>query len=443
MGKYIKKIIASLFIFVILIWNIDMINANAYVSEVPELNAQGVCLIDGYTGDILYEKNSDVQFEPASTTKVMTAIITLENCSLTEQVTIGENPPYADGSSMGLQEGEVYTVEELLIGLLLPSANDAAEALAEHVGGSVENFAKMMTAKAHEIGAVNTTFKNPSGLHEEGHLTTAHDLALILQYAAEYNDFVRISQIDEYYYKNHPYSDGSERWAINGNNCAPYSSYAQYNYPEYVYDYLFTGKTGWTDEANHTYVAAAKKDSQYLIAAFLNADNKAEHYGSVGPLFDWGFENFITKKIVSLGETLDSYVINNDVTIPLTSDRDIYYTFLSTDNLSPSITVNYAKKDYSTQTINKGDILFENASLLVNGSTYTNVNLVSAGSRIYTTSVKVEETVNSISSKKFFKPSLIAIVIILIILFFNIRINIRRKIQYNKRRRSIRRKHRF
>ena len=416
MGKYIKKIIASLFIFVILISNIDMINANAYVSEVPELNAQGVCLIDGYTGDILYEKNSDVQFEPASTTKVMTAIITLENCSLTE---------------------------ELLIGLLLPSANDAAEALAEHVGGSVENFAKMMTAKAHEIGAVNTTFKNPSGLHEEGHLTTAHDLALILQYAAEYNDFVRISQIDEYYYKNHPYSDGSERWAINGNNCAPYSSYAQYNYPEYVYDYLFTGKTGWTDEANHTYVAAAKKDSQYLIAAFLNADNKAEHYGSVGPLFDWGFENFITKKIVSLGETLDSYVINNDVTIPLTSDRDIYYTFLSTDNLSPSITVNYAKKDYSTQTINKGDILFENASLLVNGSTYTNVNLVSAGSRIYTTSVKVEETVNSISSKKFFKPSLIAIVIILIILFFNIRRSIRRKIQYNKRRKSIRRKHRF
>ena len=109
MGKYIKKIITSLFIFVILIWNIGMINANAYVSEVPELNAQGVCLIDGYTGDILYEKNSDVQFEPASTTKVMTAIITLENCSLTEQVTIGENPPYADGSSMGLQEGEVYT----------------------------------------------------------------------------------------------------------------------------------------------------------------------------------------------------------------------------------------------------------------------------------------------------------------------------------------------
>ena len=425
MGNYTKKIIASLFIFVILISNICIINANAYVSEVPELNAQGVCLIDGYTGDILYEKNSDVQFEPASTTKVMTAIITLENCSLNEQVTIGENPPYADGSSMGLQEGEVYTIEELLIGLLLPSANDAAEALAEHVGGSIENFAQMMTRKAHEIGAVNTTFKNPSGLHEEGHLTTAHDLALILQYAAEYNDFVRISQIDEYYYKNHPYTDGSERWAINGNNCSPYSSYAKYNYPEYVYDYIFTGKTGWTDEANHTYVAAAKKDSQYLIAAFLNANNKAEHYESVGPLFEWGFENFITKKIVSIGDILDNYVINDDVTIPLTSDRDIYYTFLSTDNLYPSIT--------------EGDILFENASLLVNGSTYTNVNLISAGSRTYTTSVKAEETVNSISSNKFFIPSIVSIFIILIIIYFNIK----RKIRYNKRRRRIRRKHRF
>ena len=340
---------------------------------------------------------------------------------------------------MGLQEGEVYTIEELLIGLLLPSANDAAEALAEHVGGSIENFAQMMTRKAHEIGAVNTTFKNPSGLHEEGHLTTAHDLALILQYAAEYNDFVRISQIDEYYYKNHPYTDGSERWAINGNNCSPYSSYAKYNYPEYVYDYIFTGKTGWTDEANHTYVAAAKKDSQYLIAAFLNANNKAEHYESVGPLFEWGFENFITKKIVSIGDILDNYVINDDVTIPLTSDRDIYYTFLSTDNLYPSITVNYAKKDYSTQTISEGDILFENASLLVNGSTYTNVNLISAGSRIYTTSVKVEETVNSISLNKFFILSIVSIFIILIIIYFNIK----RKIRYNKRRRRIRRKHRF
>ncbi|MCQ2968855.1 MAG: D-alanyl-D-alanine carboxypeptidase [Clostridium sp.] len=436
MGKYTKKIIASLFIFTILISNIGIIHTNAYVSEVPQLNAQGVCLIDGYTGNVLYEKNSDVQFEPASTTKVMTAIITLENCSLTDKVTIGENPPYADGSSMGLQKDEVYTVEELLIGLLLPSANDAAEALAEYVGGSIENFAQMMTKKAHEIGALNTTFKNPSGLHEEGHLTTAHDLALILKCAAEYTDFVRISQIDEYYYENHPYSDGSERWAINGNNCAPYSSYANYNYPDYVYDNIFTGKTGWTDEANHTYVTAANKDSQYLIAAFLNADNKAEQYASVGPLFDWGFQNFITKKIVSVGDTLDNYVIVDDITIPLTSDRDIYYTFLSTDNLDPSITVDYENKDYSTQTINKGDILFENASLLVNGTTYTNLNLVSGGSRAYTTSEKIEEAVNSTSSNKIF---IIALFIILIIIYFNIR----RKMHYNKLRKKIRVKHRF
>ena len=186
-------------------------------------------------------------------------------------------------------------------------------------------------------------------------------------------------------------------------------------------------------------MAAAKKDSQYLIAAFLNANNKAEHYKSVGPLFEWGFENFITKKIVSIGDILDNYVINDDVTIPLTSDRDIYYTFLSTDNLYPSITVNYVKKDYSTQTISEGDILFENASLLVNGSTYTNVNLISAGSRTYTTSVKAEETVNSISSNKFFIPSIVSIFIILIIIYFNIK----RKIRYNKRRRRIRRKHRF
>ena len=320
MGKNIKRIVTSLFIFIILISNLYITNVNAYVSEVPALNAQGVYLMDGYTGEVLYEKNSNVLFEPASTTKVMTAILTIENCSLTEKVTIGENPPYADGSSMGLREGEVYTVEELLIGLLLPSANDAAEAVAEHVAGSIDSFAEMMTRKAHELGAFSTTFKNPSGLHEEGHLSTAHDLALILQYAAQYNDFIRISQIDEYFYEDKPYSDGSERWAINGNNCAPYSTYAQLNYPEFIYDNLNTGKTGWTDEANHTYVAAAKKDDQYLIASFLNADNKSEHYSSVGPLFDWGFENFITKKIVSYGDILDNYKINENTTIPLTSD---------------------------------------------------------------------------------------------------------------------------
>lgn len=439
MRKFKANLLTLLCIFMLLFSNLNTIKANAYVSELPELNAQGVYLIDGYTGKVLYEKNSNTKFEPASTTKVMTAIITLENCSLNEQVTIGLNPTLVDGSSMGFEEGEVYTVEELLIALLLPSANDAAEALAEHIAGSNAAFGEMMTAKAHEIGALDTTFKNPSGLHEEGHLTTAHDLALIMQYALQFDDYIRISQIDQYYYENHPYSDGSERWAINQNNCASFSSYSELNYPEYTYDYLYAGKTGYTPEANHTYTAAAKKDDQLLVASFLNADNKSDHYTNVGPLFDWGFKNYMTKKIVSAGDTLTNYLINSDLIIPLTSDKDVYYTFLSTDTSNPKISVNYVDKDYSKSTINKGDILFANADLLVDGKKYTTVNLISSINRNYTTQVKVEESVNEVTKNKYFIPG---IILVLIILFFIYR-SMRRKAYYNRRKRRIRRRHNF
>ena len=103
--------------------------------------------MDAKTGQVLYEKNSNNQYMPASTTKIMTAILALEKCNLTDEVTISENPPKADGSSIGIEQGEVYTIEELLIGLLLESGNDCAEAIAEHIAGSNEEFAKLMNEK--------------------------------------------------------------------------------------------------------------------------------------------------------------------------------------------------------------------------------------------------------------------------------------------------------
>ncbi|MGL5352539.1 MAG: D-alanyl-D-alanine carboxypeptidase family protein, partial [Clostridium sp.] len=128
MKKPLGKILLIFFIFSNLIFNTD--------NAVPPLEAKGVALIDGVTGKILYSKNADVQYEPASTTKVMTALLTVENCNLDDKVTIGEKPPLADGSSIGIQKGEVYTVRELLLGLMLESGNDTAEALAQHISGS-------------------------------------------------------------------------------------------------------------------------------------------------------------------------------------------------------------------------------------------------------------------------------------------------------------------
>ena len=213
MKNLLCKTFALVFLLTSILTNLTTISSFA----LPNLYSEGVYLMDATTGKVLYEKNSNVQYMPASTTKVMTAILALENCKLDEKVTIGENPPLADGSAIGLAQGEVYTMEELLLGLLLESGNDCAEAIAEHISGSNEEFAKLMNKKAIELGATNTNFKNPSGLTEEGHLTTAHDLALIMAYASQNEDFVRIARTPSYFYETHPFSDGSEKWATNKN----------------------------------------------------------------------------------------------------------------------------------------------------------------------------------------------------------------------------------
>ena len=423
MKKLIIKLLPFLFICTIIITNITNINAYA----VPLLEAQGVVLMDGKSGEILYSQNADVQYEPASITKVMTAIVVLENTKLDDKVTIGTNPPLVDGSAIGIREGEVYTIEELLIAMLLESANDCAEALAEYVAGSNAEFGKLMTERAKELGCTNTIFKNPSGLHEEGHLTTANDMAKIMRFALNFDDFNRISRIISYKYVNHPYSDGTEKWATNRNNC--YVDWSQW-----YYENIYCGKTGWTPEANHTYVAAAVKDDEVLIASFLNAYNKDTQYSSVGQLFDWGFENFDSIKLFNKGDVVGEYQISENTSIPLLTDKDIYYTLSAGQDPNVTTAFNYADKDYSKSSIRKGDVLFD-STLIVNGEEYTTVELLSGIDREYTTKIKIENTINKFISNKI----IIALVIILIIsltIYFYIR---KRKI--NKRRDFIRKKY--
>lgn len=430
MRNFILRLLTSLFVMTILLMNVPSINTWA-TSDVPPLYSEGAILIDGITGDVLYEKNANVQYEPASTTKLMTAILALENTNLDDKVTIGEKPPYADGSSLGIQKGEVYTMRELLYGLLLSSANDCAEAIAEHISGSNAAFGELMTKKSKEIGANDTVFKNPSGLSEEGHITTAHDLVLIMQYALKFDDYIEIARTEYYKYDKHPYSDGTEKWAVNGNNCLGENSL-------YYYKNLYAGKTGYTPEANHTYAAAAQKDGQLLIAAFLNAEDKAGHYSSVGPFFDWGFENFVTEKIVSQGEKLAEYSLDSNTLVPLLSTKDIYRTKSIDDVSKISKTVEYEDKDFSTTTIKEGDVLFS-GSLLVNGEKFADIDLASGIDREYTTQVKIDQAVTKITSSKLFIPSIIGgIVIIIFIILFIIR-----KINYNRRRNFIRKKHNF
>ena len=436
MKKLLCKTFALVFLFTSILTNLTTISSFA----VPNLYSEGIYLMDATTGKVLYEKNANVQYMPASTTKVMTAILALENCQLDEQVTIGENPPLVDGSAIGLAQGEVYTIEELLLGLLLESGNDCAEAIAEHISGSNEEFAKLMNKKAKELGATNTNFKNPSGLSEEGHLTTAHDLALIMSYASQNEDFVRIARTPSYFYENHPFSDGSEKWATNHNHLLKADS-------QYKYQYAYCGKTGYTTAANHSYTAVAKKDDQTIVGAFLNATDKDGLYTSVGQLFDWGFENFKTKKVISKGDKLDDYSLDDSTSIPLLSTEDIYYTFNLSEGeniTNPNISVKYDNKDLTTTSIKEGDILFD-ASLLINGNKASDIKLASGIDREYTTEVMVKNTITKITSSKYFVFGIIAIVtiIILFIILISIIRHKRRKKNFLARRSYIRNKHNF
>ena len=148
MRKFLIKMLVLVFIFANIFTTLSIVEYSAF----PQLYSEAIFLMDGITGDVLYEQNADILYEPASTTKVMTAILAIEICNLDEPITIGKNPPLVDGSRIGIAEGEVYTMKELLLGLLLESGNDCAEAIAEHISGSNSAFGKLMTEKAHEIG---------------------------------------------------------------------------------------------------------------------------------------------------------------------------------------------------------------------------------------------------------------------------------------------------
>ncbi len=416
-----KKFMRKIFLSTIVVTSIFTTTAKA--TELPTVYSEGAVLMDEKTGTVIYSKNEHTQYEPASTTKVMTALIVLENTKLTDKVTIGEKPTLVDGSAIGIAKGEVYTVEELMLGLLLESGNDCAEALAEHVAGSNEAFAKLMNDKAKELGALDTNFKNPSGLHEEGHLTTAYDLALIMRAASQNEDYVRISRTDSHKYVNHPFSDGSEKWATNRNQLFN-------EYSPYFYQYAYTGKNGYTPEANHTYTASALKDGQLLVTALLNATDKDNFYTNIGPLFNYGFDNFETIKLISKNDVLSKYKINDDLTIPLVAKDELYYTKLKSEK-TPNYSVDYLNKDISKKDISNGDTLFK-AKVNVDGKTVSSIDLVSGCDRKYDLKAKITESFSSLFNQSNISVILVSIVILIILIRY-IYLSIKRRNLRKKR----------
>lgn len=253
-------------------------------------NSSSCLLMDAKTGKIIYAKNAYEKLYPASTTKLMTAILTLENCKLTDTAIVSHNAIYSipvGYSHASLKEDEELTIEQLLNVLLIPSANDAAIVLAEHISGSVEEFSKLMNEKAKSLGCLNTNFVNPNGIQNKNHYSTAYDLALIGKYALKFPDIKRIAMVKQYTLPTTNKYDKTDR-IFNATNGLINDDVLNKNYYEYA-----TGlKTGYTDASGYCIVSTAKKDDKELIAVILNSDSISKRYSDCKTLFNYGFDNY-------------------------------------------------------------------------------------------------------------------------------------------------------
>ncbi|MGE5632503.1 MAG: serine hydrolase [Caulobacteraceae bacterium] len=265
------------------------------VSVKGDTTARAAVIMDVKTGRILYSKNMNEKLPMASTTKIMTTLVTVESGKLNEIVKVSRKASIVGGSSIYLKEGEKHSVEDLLYGVMLRSGNDAAYAVAEHVGGSVENFVEMMNRKATEIGAMNTHFANPHGLDAAGHYTTAHDLALITSYALRNPEFAKIVSTKKKKIEGPP-NENWDRMLVNKNKML----------------WQFEGgdgvKTGYTGKAGRCLVSSATRNGMQLVSVVLNC---GPMWSDSAVLLEYGFKNYSYEKLVDRNEVYKVVEVKN------------------------------------------------------------------------------------------------------------------------------------
>ena len=274
----------------------------------PSVAAKGAALIDGKTGRLLWGRNAEEPMAMASTTKIMTAILVLENCEMDEIVTISKNASHQPKVHMGLREGEQWKVGDLLSAMMLRSYNDAAVALAEHVSESAEKFCMKMTEKAKEIGAEDTIFGTPNGL--DSHLTdaehhsTAYDMALITAYALQNESFREIISkpeimIEDVVGKHTCHVTNTDRFLKE-------------------YDGAIGVKTGYTNKAGHCFVGAAERNDVLLISAVLGSGwgdtGKQKKWTDTKALMDYGFANFKPSEVLKKDDIFGEVKVFNSPT---------------------------------------------------------------------------------------------------------------------------------
>lgn len=334
----------------------------------PAVVGQTAVLIDSKSGKVLYNKNGDMRMFPASTTKVITAAVALEQGNLDDNVTVSKRAATQEGSSIYSTEGEKFTLEQLLYALMLESANDTAVAIAEHTAGSVEKFAALMNAKAREWGAKNTHFTNPNGLPDPNHYTTAYDMAMITKHAmtnptfreivaTEFKDIPRVNPLSPRRVWNHNKMIRGGHWYYKGANGV---------------------KTGYTREAKQCLVSSANRNGQEFITVVFGSEGNNIWTDSTA-LLDYGFANFRTIELVAPRTKVKEVPVKRGVTgVQLVTETGLYYS---------------AEKNEKIKTTDKVELFPDISAPIAKGQKLGEVRYFEDGREIGTVSLVAAEKV--------------------------------------------------
>ncbi|MGR9050758.1 D-alanyl-D-alanine carboxypeptidase family protein [Halobacillus faecis] len=305
----------KLLVTIVVLYTTFYINSNIAMAiskpDSPSINSDAAIVLEANTGEVLYEKNAETSMYPASLTKIATAIYAIENGNLNDTVTVSEKAYETGGSSVFLEEGDQATLKELVQGLLLNSGNDAGVAIAEHMSGSIEQFSEDLNAYLEEkAGVERTDFKNPHGLFDSEHRTTAKDLAKITQYAQENQTFNEIYGLEVLDW------DG-EKW-----DATLYTHHRLMR--EDPYEGVTGGKTGYVPQSGFTLATSASRENMDLIVITMKSRTKELSYEDTKKLLDYGFEHYQTSVLKPEEEFPE---VKEDYQLP----REISYTHLKGD----------------------------------------------------------------------------------------------------------------
>ena len=415
----------------------------------PDIQAKAALLVDANTGNIVYAKNEHEELYPASLTKIMTALLVLEavdsgKLSLDQQLTASDSITQldSDGSSAGIQVGEIMTVEQLLYCMLVVSANEACVILAEAVSGDVDTFVDAMNAKAQALGCENTHFVNPTGLHDSQHYTSAWDLYLITKEAMKHEDFMRICDTGDI---TLPATNLSEARSLHSTNylISVWRSRGYYNTDAHGI------KTGSTDAAGHCLVSSASKGSLSFISVMLGCEQlhlegneiRTMSFYETNRLFNWAFDNFAYQTVLTSDEILKEVAVSlskiDHVTVHPAEDVEVLLPKgLAAEDLERTITL---KSDPVEAPISAGDVL-GTVTLSYDGTDYATVDLLALNdveaSRILTFWRDVKEFFSQTAVKVIGIILLVAVVALLLwkLVFGRRRYRYGRSVNFRSRR---------